>query len=371
MNKDRILIIFPGKDGTRLYEAWNKEIKDLSAMLPCTVLTCGKTKNIYQRKDNYIILNHSPVLYPLFAIFVCAMAQKYDTILLEYGPNTFYFDIFMMLIDKRKLIYRIKTYSWMDPNKKMSDRIFRNIKNFKGVIVTTKKGYEEINRYISSNKILKLVPGIDIVRYPYCEPKKFCAAHNPFKILFASGPLKGSKYPDIFEKKGINILLESIKSINDEMYNVRLYILWRGVYLKELEEKVTRMGLKNYVEIINQDVDIFNYYKECNATIFPATSLEHSPDFPSTIMESLCVGRPVIVSNILEVSDTIKETESGIVCNPNAKDLTNAIEKLVKNYKYYIENCKNMGESYFSIKRYATELTSYIEDKIKNHEKTK
>lgn len=363
--ENKILIIFPGKGHTRLHEAWNKEIKDLSTMLPCRVLTCGDIKGIYKKKDNYIVLNHNFILSPLFAIFTYVMARKYDIVLLEYGPSTFYFNIFIRLIEKRKLVYRIKTYSWIDHSKKTSDRIYRNIKDFKYVIVSTRKGYEEINRYISSDKIFKLTPGIDTEKYPYCSPeyKKFDVL-EPFKILFASAPLRVSKYPEIFEIKGINMLLKAIKYINDNLiYNVKLCILWRGAYLMELEEKITEMGLKSYIEVINRDVNILDYYRKCHATIFPATDLESSPDFPSTIMESLCARRPVIVSNIFEISDIIKETKSGVVCGTKEEDLVHAIEELIKNYMYYTENCDNMDQSYFSLKRYIVELKTILIDR--------
>lgn len=356
MNK-RILIIAPGNKA-KMDEAWSKEIKDLSASIPSIVLTCGDITGIYRKIDNYIILKNNFIFYPLFCLLTSVLSLKYGTVLLECSPQTIYFNVLVRLIGKNKVVYRIKSYSWIDPGERISRRTYQQIKNFRNIIVCSKKSYKSTTKYLPANKVYIVTPGIFLEKYPYCSPP---IISNSFKILFASAPLSHHKYPEIFELKGINILLNSIKYINENLgYNIKLYMLWRNAYTTEIEEKVTRMGFKDNVIIVNETVNVVDYYKKCHATIFPATDAKHSPDFPSSIMESLSIGRPVVVSNIIEVSEIISQTKSGVICEPNETDLTIAIQELIKNYNDYTKSCNYAAQSNFSIENSINMLKDVI-----------
>ncbi|MDP2730995.1 MAG: glycosyltransferase [Dehalococcoidales bacterium] len=347
MNRQAFLIIAPGNKA-RADEAWSKEIKDISDILSSTVLTCGDVTGFLKKNGHYLVLKNHFALYPLFGLLSFILALRSDRVLLECSPNSVYFSVLARLIRKSKIIYRIRSHSWIDPHKKASRRLYRLMEHFERTVVTTESSYKSLIMNIPADKISIMTPGILIERYPPLPPPPMS---DCFHILFASAPLSNHRYPEIFETKGINILLKSIKYLNENLdYNIKLHILWRNTYLTELNGKVTQMGLEDKVIIVNEKVNVIDYYDKCHATVFPAGDVEHSPDFPSSIMESISTGRPVIVSNVLQISEIIRQYKSGVVCAPNETDLSKAIQSLITNYKHYVKNCVRTARLTFSLK---------------------
>lgn len=343
--KNRILFIAPNQYYTN--EAWSKEINEISNnLLDCNVITSGKISDIHIKNGNYIIVRNSPLLYLLFAFFVYFYSRKSKINFFEVTPHTTYFTLLAKLIPVKNSIYRINSYSWIDPNNDFSKRIYDTIGDFKMVFVRDKKCYDQIAKHLNREKISIISPGINLEKYT-CRPAPPLDTY--FKILFASAPMKRDMYPEIFKWKGIDILLDSIKKLNDKGFNIKLYLIWRDVYTREIKNMIKERELENIL-LINDTVDMIKYYEECHITIFPGTNSMYSPCFPSTIMESLSAGRPVIVTDVIHISDIIEKSKSGIVCKPTSDNISRGIIYLMENYYQFQPNCRDTAEKYFDIK---------------------
>ena len=364
MNDKKILFIAPGK-GVPFNEAWEKEIKEISEILSAKVLATGGIKGIYEKEGNYITLRHNPLLHGIYAILACLYARKFDFIFLECSPYTRYFSVLLRLLNPNKAVYRINSRAWIEQIDK-STYLQQQIVKFRLIVVPTVQCLIAMEKYVQKNKICLVYPGINIEKYEY----RPVHAVKPFRILFASAPLKHHKYPQIFKWKGIDLLLDSFQVLS-EQYEIELYIIWRDAYTSELQKMIKQRDLQQNVVVVNRNVNIMEYYEMCDLTIFPARSLEHTPEFPSSIMESLSVGRPVILTDIFVMSEIVKKQNCGKVCNPNKEDITEAVEWCLSEYNTIQKQCRRTAELYFNLKQNSKILIDYInvlsKDKVRSN----
>lgn len=365
MNNDNKKILFIAPNQYYSNEAWSKEIKEISNnLLDCTVITSGKIPDIYIKNENYTVVRNSPSLYLIFAFLTYFYSRKSRINFFEVTPYTAYFTFLTKLIPVRNSIYRISSYSWIDSSNEFSKRIYGTIDNFRMIFVNDKICRDEVAKHISKEKISIISPGINLEKYRY---RHFPPLDADFKILFASAPMKPNLYPEIFKWKGIDILLDSIKKLTDEGFVIKLYLLWRDVYIQEIKNMIKERDLEN-VLLINKTVDMLEYYEKCHITIFPGTNMMYSPCFPSTIMESVSSGRPVIITDVIHISDIIEKSKSGIVCKPTSGNISRSIMYLMKNYHEFQSNCRCTAEKYFDIKNTITKIEEILKSIIKDRD---
>ena len=341
IKKHDLLFVAPGLNNK--HEAWSKEIRYISKRFKHNTLvltTDTNIKRLFIKEDNYYIIKHNPILYVIYGLLVFILSRHYKYVSLECSPYTVYSSLLTTLIPNNKIIYKIKSNSFIDDE--YLERVNKIIKKSILVLVYSKKSYEKISKLTSKKKIKLISPSIDTEKYVY-QPA--LNTKKPFKLLFASAPIKQGMFPEMFVWKGINLLLDVAEELSN--HKIEFYVLWRGVNTSEILDMIKQRKLKN-VKIIDKNVKILNYYKKCHATIFTPTNLMYTPDFPSSLMESLSAGRPVIVSNILNITNIIKESNSGVVCKPTIKSVKEAILKMIDSYEKYQENTKNITKKHFN-----------------------
>ncbi len=340
----KILFIAPNQYHKN--EAWSKEIKEISNHVNGIVLTSGDISTIYFKNKNYLVTKHNPMFYWMFAFLAYFYSRKFKLYFFEVTPYTTYFTLLAKLVPLRNSIYRINSYSWICPTNEFSNRLNKLINNFNFIFVNDDKCYKEVAKYVPEEKIAIIPPGINLENYRYQSPP---SSEGTFNVLFASAPMKPNLYPEIFRWKGLDILLDSAKKLADEGIDIKFYILWRDMYVQEIENMIEERKLANVV-LINKTVDVLEYYRKCHITIFPAADVMYSPCFPSTIMESLSVGRPVIVTDVVHISDIIERSESGVICNPTSDSIYISIKKIKENYYRFQSNCRSTAEKHFDIR---------------------
>lgn len=144
-------------------------------------------------------------------------------------------------------------------------------------------------------------------------------------LLMASAPWAD----DQFDLKGVDALLDAAARLP----KLRLILLWRGVLLNELLERVERRGIKDRVEIVPERVDINSYLKRAHATVLLAKRSDIVKAYPHSLLESLATGKPVILSDALPMADYVRQHDCGIVVEEvSEQTLVRAIEDLRARY---------------------------------------
>lgn len=188
-----------------------------------------------------------------------------------------------------------------------------------------------ISSGLHPSKVKLIYPGYPENTFTY-QP----SSSSTFQILFASAPL----FPENFQSRGVPLLLDVLSFTRDDF---SFLFLWRGRCNNELSNSMSPR-----LQIVNRKIENMNeIYGRVHATIAPFTSMNGNKSCPNSIVESILAGKPVLVSNLVGISDIIKRYECGVVFEPNRRSLVAAIRELISNYSYYQANCHKCADERF------------------------
>ncbi len=255
-----------------------------------------------------------------------------------YNADPFPFPVLRYL--RRPVIYTIS--SGIGP-RRPSRRFFNRLT---AVTVSDKRSFQRLKGWGLKNVYL-VPPGIDTSR---CN-------HSPlpltteFRLLVGSAPWMKSQ----FQSKGFDALLTTAQ----QMPNLRLICLWRGVLVEEMEHRVQTLKLENQVEIIDRKVDVNQILAGVHASITLVTHPAIIRAYPHSLLESLAAGKPVIISRSIPMADYVEEHECGTIVEAiTPMDILAAVEHLRENYKHFEAATLNLSPHTFS---HQTMLASFQE----------
>lgn len=136
------------------------------------------------------------------------------------------------------------------------------------------------------------------------------------KILFLARMLK---------EKGIFETIESFNNLSDN-YNIELFIAGDGEDLSEVK-KISKNNPKIHVLGRVEGQEKIDLFSKSHIYAFPTF---YGEGLPTSILEAMAFGMPVITTNMGGLKEFFKNEEMGYLIKPkNIKELTNGLEKLI------------------------------------------
>jgi glycosyltransferase involved in cell wall biosynthesis len=221
-------------------------------------------------------------------------------------------------------------------------RILQHIKQF---IVPTHRdqqimwdwGYENVS---------VVIPGIELSNFSFSSCKM---SQSKFVLLMGSAPWNKNQ----FDTKGIDSLLQVMK----ELQWLKVVFLWRGLLLEEMMRRVETAGVQDRVVLITDHVDVDNVLAGVHAAIILAENMQIVKAYPHSLLEAMAAGKPVIVSECLQVSDFVKNNNCGeVVSMFDSNCLKTAVQSLKNNYVKYCQSVKRAPIEEFSSYRMINEF---------------
>ena len=226
---------------------------------------------------------------------------------------------------------------WFNENffKRLKKQIYwfffekKNLLNSKSILVTSQGEKLSLSKtFVNTDGIKKKV-----IRYGIFKPKI-----NKKKILnefYRKFPKLKNKNFYLFlgrfhEKKGCDILIKSIKKIEKKFNGM---ILFAGPQTgSEYENKIKKLSIKYNLnkKIIFSDMLIEE--KKWGAILASKAMVlsSHGENFGVSLVESMCLGRPVLTTNKVNISKEILYDKAGYISNDNVKDFANILMKFSK-----------------------------------------
>ncbi|MBD3155889.1 MAG: glycosyltransferase [Candidatus Aenigmarchaeota archaeon] len=171
---------------------------------------------------------------------------------------------------------------------------------------------------IPKNKMKRIPNGIDLKRLKKYSFKKRNDP-NEFKILCVS---RLEKY------KRIQWLITALKEVSEKYpkKEISLTIIGKGSYGDHIRNLIKELGLKDKVIIkYNLPDDKFlQEYQKCDVFVLPS---EYEA-FSIVTLEALCMGKPVIVSNVGFMRDLSENTGYKISC---VEDIVEGLSEIIEN----------------------------------------
>ncbi|MCT2195579.1 methyltransferase domain-containing protein [Paenibacillus sp. p3-SID1389] len=161
-----------------------------------------------------------------------------------------------------------------------------------------------------------------------------------FTIGFASSPLT----KEIWEDRGVYLLL----SVAEQLKNYRFKLAWRYEGYEELIELIQQNSIEN-IEVYNGHLDMAQFYSDIDVMIAPYTSKENNHACPLSIVESVVLGIPVLVTEHVGLKNIIKNYQFGVVSLSDCSDMISSLNLLVKDYDSYKRNVQELGKELFDI----------------------
>ncbi|MBS1745631.1 MAG: glycosyltransferase [Bacteroidetes bacterium] len=228
----------------------------------------------------------------------------------------------------------------LSPHGMMSDYILNNSKSILKKISfygfgksLLKSSVYHATSVAEAGECEKLIPGWkgftipNIVWLPAEHIEK--KINDRFTIIFLSR---------IHPKKGIELLLEAISRLQVKPF-LRIAGDGDDNYISELKSKTIFFGIENDVEWIGWQNREEKFHVLAQADLFALTS--YNENFGNTVIESLYVGTPVLISDVTGLSDFVKENDLGWVCSTVVEDITLKIHEAMQDKMKRKTICKN------------------------------
>ncbi len=156
--------------------------------------------------------------------------------------------------------------------------------------------------------------GIDLSA---CLQKTDYALHYPPRLIHV-----GRFYP----QKNHEIMMEAMALLKSRGITPRLLCYGDGPRLKEIKELTEKMGLGSQVEFPGLCDNV--YPKLVHGDLFLLPSKWEG--VPMTVIEAMATGLPVVASRVGGIPDMIEDGVDGMLIEPTAESLAQAVETLLK-----------------------------------------
>lgn len=269
-----------------------------SKIITATRFMNQKSMQESELKDNIFV--YHPLLYP-FVVFKNLIGNNQVVHLFQEEPSLY--KQFLLNLTKHPLyisLYRRPTNEECTHLKKYKylKGIFVELQEHKDILVSN--DFDKQNVFVTPT------------------PSKFKRDYNNKKydlnninILFASWNMAEG---DPLYDRGLMYLLELLKN----NLNLNLSVILRDNNTFEFEKRIKESGLDNRVKLIDvkDDLELEHIFEESDYVSFPAQK-RIVKDVPNSLIDGLCKGKPVIISNILDFSRVVEENEIGFVVTDN------------------------------------------------------
>lgn len=221
-------------------------------------------------------------------------------------------------------------------------RMFQRIKIF---IVPTKRD-QQIMRDWGYENVSVVMPGIELSHFSFSH----CKISEPrFILLMGSAPWNKSQ----FTTKGIDLLLQ----VMQELPWLEVVFLWRGLLLEDMIKRVESAGVQDRVTLITDHVDVDTVLSDVHAAIILAKNMQIVKAYPHSLLEAMATGKPVIVSECLQLAEFVKNNNCGeVVVKLDSDCLKKAIQNLKENYLKYCNSIQRAPIEEFSSCRMLNEF---------------
>ena len=129
--------------------------------------------------------------------------------------------------------------------------------------------------------------------------------------------------------KGLEYLLEAVKRLRSEGYDVRLTIVGDGPLRQKLEQRVCCLEIDQYVAFeghIPFGSELLDRYRSADVFVQPSLS----EGVPKTITEAMASSLPVVATDVGGVSDIISHKNTGILIQPqSSKEIATGIKRIL------------------------------------------
>jgi glycosyltransferase involved in cell wall biosynthesis len=139
------------------------------------------------------------------------------------------------------------------------------------------------------------------------------------------------------EEKGHRYMIEAVALLAAAHVDVSLRLAGGGHTLHEVQSQVRQLGIDDRVQFVGAVSSSADFYRELDAFVVPSV---HSEGLPTTILEAMATGLPVIATDVGGAAEAIEDGTHGLIVPPqDPAALARAIRWLCDN----VEHARRFG----------------------------
>jgi colanic acid/amylovoran biosynthesis glycosyltransferase len=156
------------------------------------------------------------------------------------------------------------------------------------------------------------------------------------------------------EKKGFNYLIDAAKLLKDKGLNFICYIMGFGPLYSTLNDQISKLGLKNTVQIlgdtkglVNSNSEILGFMKISDVFVFPSvqTNEGDSDGLANVLLEAGILNLPIVATDVGSTCEIITDKETGLVVTQrDPQSIAVAVETLLTDKSLASSLAKNAYE---------------------------
>lgn len=251
-----------------------------------------------------------------------------------YAASIFHIPIVYLL--KKPVIYSV--FAGINENAKLPQSFF--LKRILKFVVSNDRDFYILKEKGIKN-VEKIIPTINTKKFP----KNQLNLDGKLHLLMASAPWDFNQ----FQKKGIHLLLAALHNLE----NVHITFLWRNVHPEYMQALIKQFNVEDKTTFINEFTDVSKLNKKIHGTVLLSNDCTIIKAYPSSIVESIVSGKPVIVSKNLPISNYIYKNNCGLVLNNfNVDSLIDTLKNFRLNYNLLRTNTLDLNVQEFSHKNF-------------------
>lgn len=199
-------------------------------------------------------------------------------------------------------------------------------------------------------------------QYPKANPKKIVISRMGVFQHRNHIRTKRSQYRAIkvglmswfVKKKGIIYLLESVKKVVDNKFDIRLTLAGDGPLKNNILEYIASNGINNYISYVGKisGGEKEKFFNDIDVFVLPSIPTSNDMDgIPFVLMEAISYGIPIISTRVSGIPEICMNNVNGFLVPPhNSVKLSEAIIKFIEmsDYEYleFSRNALNVGKDY-------------------------
>lgn len=329
--KERVFFLLP--------EVW-KVKKDKITFRPSKDKNAFITKAFFYHSDYFLIGGLFKGWMPAVALFLLKNRNKFDLVYNCSEPvllTTLYNSLWIKLFGLKNIIFSWENVPYDQKSKGISRLIKKmilklNILFCDGIICGNKKGFEILRKIVKKPMAIIPMSGVDT---NFFAPPDKNEKDRRFKNINLNDKIVFTFAGAISYRKGIHLILESLKGILAKLPNSFFVIAGSGEYEKEIDGLIEKLGLENYVlrvPWLNRS-ELKELLSVSDVFLYPSLPFKGwEEQFGYSMAEASLMEVPVISTRSGSIEEVVVDKVTGILVeSDNIADLTEAMIKLAKN----------------------------------------
>ncbi|MBT3419280.1 MAG: glycosyltransferase family 4 protein [Candidatus Magasanikbacteria bacterium] len=246
-----------------------------------------------------------------------------------------------------KTVYTVHGWAFLEPKRssfwyKVIEKYSAKAKNAIIVLSKEEKEIAEKTLHLSSKKLHTIPLGISqtMPSLSKQEARKELLSNSEDSSLWIGS------IANLFDTKGIDILIKAIAKNTDIQKNLRYVIIGEGPERPTLEKMIKTHNLQDIFHLVGKKEDAAKYLQAFDIFILPS----RKEGFPYSLLEAIEQNIPCIATNVGGVRSIIEHKKTGLLIQPESpEEIANAIIYAIKHeekIKQFASEAKKNNKQY-------------------------